>query len=111
MQIIDNQSAFGRVRVALKSFNSKLEADNFFRYASSYVIRFAFLLTDEALSSLGKEVPDILDYTYGNQYVDFTKDVDEQLVETLGLSSSQFKYIKSKVDGIRGNYDGKKYKE
>jgi len=98
MQIIDNQSAFGRVRVALKSFTSKVEAQNFFKYANSYIVRFAFLLTDEALTSLGKEVPDLLDYTSNNKYINFDYDVDSQLVDLLGLSSDQFKYIQDKVN-------------
>lgn len=61
--IVDNHSAFGRSRVALKTFATEKEARNFFKYATSEVIRFAFLLTDESLTSLAKKVPDLLDYT------------------------------------------------
>ena len=41
--ILDNFSAFGRSRVALKTFATKTEANNFFNYAQSELIRFAFL--------------------------------------------------------------------
>lgn len=64
--IVDNHSAFGRSRVALKTFATEKEARNFFKYATSEVIRFAFLLTDESLTSLAKKVPDLLDYTDTN---------------------------------------------
>lgn len=40
-----------------------------------------FLLTDEALSSLGKEVPDIENYKFDNGIIDFTNDVDLQLFQ------------------------------
>lgn len=61
--IVDNHSVFGRSRVALKTFATEKEAQNFFKYATSEVIRFAFLLTDESLTSLAKKVPDLLDYS------------------------------------------------
>ena len=58
--VIDNHSAFGRSRVALKTFETEKEAHNFFKYATSEIIRFAFLMTDESLTSLAKKVPDLL---------------------------------------------------
>lgn len=61
--IVDNHSAFGRSRVALKTFATEKEAINFFKYATSEIIRFAFLLTDESLTSLAKKVPDLLTYS------------------------------------------------
>ena len=65
-----------------------------------------FLLTDEALSSLGKEVPDIENYTSHNGYIDFEKDVDEQLFSIFGLSNDEIKYVKNVVDGLRKKGDG-----
>ena len=64
--IVDDHSTFGRSRVALKTFATEQEAKNFFKYATSEVIRFAFLLTDESLTSLAKKVPDLLDYSDEN---------------------------------------------
>lgn len=69
--IVDNHSAFGRSRVALKTFATEQEAKNFFKYATSEIIRFAFLLTDESLTSLAKKVPDLLDYTDANGIIDY----------------------------------------
>lgn len=92
--ILDNYSAFGRSRVALKTFESQREAENFFKYATSEVIRFAFLLTDEALTSLAKKVPDILDYSDNNGIIDFNKNVDEQLYKILNISIDEQNLIK-----------------
>lgn len=69
--IVDNHSVFGRSRVALKTFATEKEAQNFFKYATSEVIRFAFLLTDESLTSLAKKVPDLLDYSDKNGIIDY----------------------------------------
>lgn len=102
LQIIDNHSAFGRVRVALSSFSCKEEAENFYKYVDSYIIKYAFLLTDEALSSLGKKVPDLLDYHSSNSLIDFSKDIDLQLKHLLGLTEEEFSYMKERVIRIRG---------
>lgn len=92
--IIDNFSAFGRSRVALKTFATEQEAKNFYKYATSEVIRFAFLLTDEALSSLAKKVPDLLDYTDENGLIDYSGDVDAQLYALFGLNETDQQHIR-----------------
>ena len=86
--IVDNHSAFGRSRVALKTFATEKEARNFFKYATSEVIRFAFLLTDESLTSLAKKVPDLLDYTDTNSLIDYDKDINTQLYKLLGIDEN-----------------------
>lgn len=55
IEVIDNHSAFGRSRVALGSFKTEKEAQNFFKYCRTNIIRFMFLMTDESLTSLGKK--------------------------------------------------------
>ena len=84
--VLDNHSAFGRSRVALRTFKTEQEARNFFLYAKSELIRFAFLLTDESLTSLAKLVPDILDYTEKNGILDFHADLNAQLYQLFGLT-------------------------
>ena len=37
--ILDDHSVFGRSRVALKTFKTKREAENFYKYAKSELIR------------------------------------------------------------------------
>lgn len=97
IQIIDNHSAFGRSRLALKSFKTENEAENFLKYANSSIIRFAFLMTGEDLSSLAKKVPDIIDYTDGSRLINFSNDIDEQLCELIGLTNEQMTYICQRV--------------
>ena len=99
--IIDNYSAYGRSRVALRSFKTLDEAKNFYEYAKSYVIRYAFLMTDEALTSLGLLVPDIEDYSFDNGIIDFNRNIDEQLYSKIQLNDSDIAYIKDVVDNHR----------
>lgn len=97
LTIIDNHSAFGRARVALKSFMSEEEAVNFSKYVKSNMIKYAFLLTDEALSSLGKYVPDILNYHSDNGIIDFNSNIDNQLYELIKLSAEEIAFIESMI--------------
>lgn len=92
--IIDNHSAFGRSRVALKTFATEQEAKNFFKYATSEIIRFAFLLTDESLTSLAKKVPDLLDYSDVNGIIDYKGDVDAQLYKLFGIDDKNQQYMR-----------------
>ena len=92
--IVDNHSAFGRSRVALKTFETEKEARNFFKYATSEVIRFAFLLTDESLTSLAKKVPDLLDYSDRNGIIDYNGNIDFQLYNLFRIDKKNQLHIK-----------------
>ena len=92
--VLDNRSAFGRSRVALKTFDTEKEARNFYTYCQTDFIRYAFLLTDEALTSLGKLVPDLLDYTDDNGIIDYAQDVNAQLYRLFGIDESMQAIIK-----------------
>ncbi len=95
LAIVDNHSAFGRSRVALGSFQTETEAKNFYKYCRSELIRFALLLTNEALSSLAKKVPDLLNYTNENRFIDFSRDINPQLYELFGIDEETQNYIRS----------------
>ena len=58
-------------------------------------------MTDEALTSLGKKVPDLLDYTNNNTLIDFSKELDTQLFLLAELSEEDINYLKTVVDNIR----------
>ena len=92
--VLDNRSAFGRSRVALKTFDTEKEARNFYTYCQTDFIRYAFLLTDEALTSLGKLVPDLLDYTDENGIIDYSQDVNAQLYRLFEIDESMQAIIK-----------------
>ncbi|MEX0034515.1 Eco57I restriction-modification methylase domain-containing protein [Clostridium butyricum] len=97
IEVIDNHSAFGRSRVALGSFKTEKEAQNFFKYCRTNIIRFMFLMTDESLTSLGKKVPDIMDYTDNNGLIDFSGDVNKQLSDLIGLTDDEVSYIEKVI--------------
>ncbi len=101
ISIVDNMSAFGRARVALRSFKTYDEALNFYNYANTYFVKYAFLMTDEALTSLGKKVPDLLDYTNNNTLIDFSKELDGQLFLLAKFSENDIDYVKSIIDNMR----------
>ena len=101
LEIVDNHSAFGRARVALASFETQDEANNFYNFARSYVVRFTFLMTDESLTALGKRVPDLMDYTNKNSLVDFSEPLDEQLYLLFELNSDEIEYIESTINNLR----------
>lgn len=94
IEVIDNFSAFGRSRIALKTFDTREEANNFYKYVESEFIRFAFLLTEESLTSLAKLVPDIINYSNKNNLIDFSKDIDEQLYNLFNINNDEKVYIK-----------------
>ena len=58
-------------------------------------ICFAFLLTDESLTSLAKKVPDLLDYSDTNGLIDYSGDVNKQLYNFFGIDENNQQYIKS----------------
>ena len=101
LEILEPYTAFGRSRLALKAFNSKQEAENFFNFVNSKFIRYAFLLTDENLSSFAKLVPDLVDYTENQKLINFTRDIDKQFTKLLGLTSEEVKRIEERVDNLR----------
>lgn len=97
IDIADNHSAFGRARLALKSFKTEVEAENFLKYASSTLIKFAFLMTDESLTSLAKKVPDLIDYTSSNNYINYSLNVDDQVNKLFGITDEEITYMMSQI--------------
>ena len=102
LEIIDNHSAFGRSRVALGAFDTEEEAKNFYKYVSSITVKYALLMIDEALSTLGSKVPDMGDYTNNNGIIDYHADIDKQLFDLLKLSDDEIKQVKETVANLRG---------
>ena len=58
-------------------------------------IRFAFLLTDESLTSLAKKVPDLLDYSDSNALINFENDIDEQLYNLFHINEKNQLYVRN----------------
>lgn len=103
ISIVDNHSAFGRSRLALKSFMTKTEAENFFKYATCSFIKYTFLLADESLSSLAKYVPDIIDYTNESKILNFSCSTDElskQLYDKCHFTPDEIAFIESMIKSM-----------
>lgn len=98
LTIIDNYSAFGRSRVALKIFDSLNEAKNFYNYMQTNFIKFTLLLTDEKLTSFAKWTPDILNYK-DNTKINFSnKDVlNKYLYKLFDINLEEKKLIEEVV--------------
>ena len=103
LEIVGPGAAFGRARVALKIFSSEEEARNFYQYVRSDLIKYLFLMTDEALSTLALKVPDMKDYKNSSELIDFSKSLDNQLFSLFELDSSEQLYIQDYVLNYRSN--------
>ena len=53
-------------------------------------------MTDEALTSLAKVVPDIIDYS-SHSIIDFSQDIGKQLYQLFNLSEDEIAYIESMI--------------
>lgn len=100
LAIFDNHSVFGRARIALGIFDTLKEAQNFYLYMTTYLVRFAFLMTDENLGTLGMKVPDLQSYKL-NQLVTFDGTLDKQLFELCSFTNDERDYIINVVENHR----------
>ena len=96
LEMIGQKMAFGRARIQLKSFDNYTEANNFYKYAKSKFFRYCLLLSDEAITSLGRFVPDFINYGT-NSIINFEKDVDEEIIRVLNLTKDDVALIDSYI--------------
>ena len=104
-ELLDDHSAFGRSRVALGMFKTKTEAENFKKFCQSDVVRFLFLMTDEALTTLAKEVPWFGEWKTADGLLDFNDDVNKQLCTLFRLTKPESAYVTKTIrtlDASRG---------
>ena len=97
LELLDNHSAFGRSRVALGMFKTKTEAENFLKFCQSYLVRFLFLMTDEALTTLAKEVPYFADWKKAGGLIDFNGDINAQLCTLVKLTKAESAYVANTI--------------
>lgn len=97
LSIIDNQSVFGRSRVALGTFKTKIDAENFRNFIASNFVKYTLLMTTEKLGSVGKKVPDLGVYSGPTSLIDFSQNIDEQIFDLVGLTSDERNYLSNVV--------------
>lgn len=105
LELLDIHSAFGRSRVALGIFKTKTEAENFMKFCQSDIVRFLFLMTDEALTTLVKEVPWFHEWKSAEGLLDFSRDINTQLCTRFKLTKPEASYVTQTIrtlDASRG---------
>ena len=100
LELLDNHSAFGRSRVALGMFKTKNEAENFMKFCQSDIIRFLFLMTDEALTTLAKEVPYFSEWKTADGQLNFTHDINKQLCALFKLTKPEATYVTKTIHNL-----------
>ena len=93
LELLDNHSAFGRSCVALGMLKTKTDAENFIKFCQSDIVRFLFLMTDEALTTLAKEVPWFGEWKTAEGLLDFNDDVNKQLCTLFKLTKPESNYV------------------
>lgn len=96
MSVAGPGCVFGRVRLALGSFDTEREAETFAAYLRTELVQFAFLLTDESLASLGLLVPDLGSYSF-----DVPDRFDDVLYSWFKFTDPEREYVHSRVNSIR----------
>lgn len=97
LELLDNQSAYGRSRIALGMFNTKKEAELCINYFSSYIIRWSINTVQRGMVMFGKNTPILTNYA-DNSLIDCTGDIDMQLKRLIGLTDAEFVHIKESVN-------------
>ena len=93
LELLDNHFAFGRSCVALGMLKTKTDAENFIKFCQSDIVRFLFLMTDEALTTLAKEVPWFHEWKTADGLLDFNDDVNKQLCTLFKLTKPESSYV------------------
>lgn len=100
LAIFDNHSVFGRSRIALGVFDTEEEAQHFYMYMQTNFAKFAFLMTDENLGTLGMKVPDLMCYIK-NDLVSFDENLDDQLCKLCEFTEAEYQYLVDVVTSHR----------
>ena len=70
-----------------------LKAGNFMKFCQSDIVRFLFLMTDEVLTILAKEVPWFGEWKTADGLLDFNEDVNKQLCTLFKLTKPESSYV------------------
>ena len=74
-------------------FNMKVEIATFLKFCQSDIVRFLFLMTDEALTTLAREVPWFEEWKTADGLLDFNDDVNKQLCTLFKLTKPEATYV------------------
>lgn len=96
-RIIENNTVIGASWLILGIFKTEEEAINYKKYIDTAFVR--FLIEESRGGKSGKWgifVPDLINYTSSNSYINWNEKIDEQLFDLFQLSNGQRNTIMSK---------------
>ena len=70
-----------------------MNAETVFKFCQSDIVRFLFLMTDEALTTLAKEVPRFGEWKTADGLLDFNDDINKQLCTLFRLTKPESSYV------------------
>lgn len=70
-----------------------MNAETVFKFCQSDIVRFLFLKTEEALTTLAKEVPWFHEWKTADGLLGFNDDVNKQLCTLFKLTKSEATYV------------------
>lgn len=83
----------------------KMNVEIVLKFCQSNIVRFLFLMTDEALTTLAKEVPWFGEWQTADGLLDFNDDVNKQLCTLFKLTKPESTYVTKTIrilDASRG---------
>jgi hypothetical protein len=80
-------------RLIFSAGGDALKAENYMKFCQSDIVRFLFLMTDEALTTLAKEVPWFGEWKTADGLLDFTRDLNTQLCTLFKLTKPETAYV------------------
>lgn len=95
-EILQPNECFGRSKLVLRFVDTLEEANNCFNYINSNFILYGFYLVG-GITNGGKFCIDFIDYTNNNKFIDFSKNIDEQMYKLLDLSPNEIKHIEEVI--------------
>lgn len=88
---------FGDSRYAVAAFDTREEAQNFFTWMSSNVIRLLILSSSRRIKNFGTNVPLLTTYTSKNTAINFSQNIDKQLYHCYDFTSDEILFIEKTI--------------
>ena len=92
-------------RLIFSAGGDALKAENYMKFCQSDIVRFLFLMTDEALTTFAKEVSWFYEWKTADGLLDFNDDVNNQLCTLFKLTKPESTYVTKTIrilDASRG---------
>ena len=87
-------------RLIFSAGGDALKVENFMKFCQSDIVRFLFLMTDEALTTLAKEVPWFHEWKTADGLLDFTSDINTQLCTLFKLTKPETAYVTKTIRNL-----------